>query len=433
MSLVKINTATTNRPAKVRGSNPSRKVYQPVVFGQISRWTKGVVLLVLLGLPPLETMLTNPVLYAANRPLVRNHFRFQRTAYPSRLSTADDKDTWLKSLQATLSVQWQQIDLQQIVAQSSWPGVTLWCDRRVDTSQLVDLEIQAQPLHEVVRKLAEQCRIGVVFHDGIIALLPKDQSDALPVVLADARRQAAELPTGQGQIWLARETRSWPRLAQPNELLGQWVERIPNLETIDKLPHDVWDAGKIPALPLIEQVAILAFGFGLRPVLTVTDAKSSLRFEPLRADTICQISIEDTALRTEFRKMRTDFTQRYPTLSANFENVPQVSGPVSELGVLLATLQAKRASPETTKGESRYTIKLEGQPAETVIRFLAQQIKRDVTFETDVPKENLSKPIKLDADQWTLEELFRQIGQQSELDIQVDATRILVRSRSDQP
>lgn len=374
-----------------------------------------------------------PLLYAANGPLVHDEFEHQPTANNSRLSSTDDKDSWRKSLRATLSVQWQQIDLQQIVAQANWPGVTLWCDRRVDTSQIVDLEIQAQPLQDVALKLAEKCGIGIVFHDGLIALTPKDQADALPVVLADARRQAAELPPNLGRIWLAREARAWPKLAQPNEILSQWLEQIPNSEAFGELPHDVWDAGKIPALPLIEQIAVLAFGFGLRPVLTVTDTKPRLHFEAFQADTICTMMIEDSFLRTEFRKMKADFANRYPNLSANFENGPQVSGPVGELGVLLATLEAKRTSPSTTKGDSRYTIKLEGQPAETVIRFLAQQIKRDATFETDVPPDNLRKPITLDADQWTLEELVRQIGQQAELEIQVDANRILVRRRPDRP
>lgn len=433
MSLVITNTATTKRPVNVRGHNPSRKVYPSRLSGQIFPSQKTVVALILLGVQLLATTPTIPLLYAANYPLVHDQLELQPQANNSQLSGTDDKDSWRKSLQATLSVQWQQIDLQQIVAQSNWPGVTLWCDRRVDTSQIVDLEIQTQPLQEVVRKLAEKCGIGVVFHDGMIALMPKDQAATLPVILSDVRRQAVELPPNLGRLWLAREARIWPRLAQPNEILHQWLEQIPNSEAVDELPHDVWDAGKIPAMTLIEQVAVLAFGFGLRPVLTVNESKSRLHFEPLHADTICTLAIEDTFLRTEFRKMKTDFAQRYPTLKANFENIPQVSGPVGELGVLLATLETKRASPGTIKGESRYTMKLEGQPAETVIRFLAQQIKRDVTFETDVPAENLTKPIKLDADQWTLEELCRQIGQQSELDIQVDATRILVRRRPDRP
>ncbi|MDP1563145.1 MAG: hypothetical protein Q8M16_17335 [Pirellulaceae bacterium] len=371
-----------------------------------------------------------PVLYAANGPPVRQDSESHPPTTNKSNPSAGGKDSWRQSLQSQLSVQWKQVDLKQIVTRADWPGITLWCDRRVDTSQIVDLEIQAQPLQQVISTLAERCQLGLVVHNGVVALVPKNQAEALPVVLADARRQVLDLPPHLGRPWLERQERRWPPLTQPSPMVADWLGLLPKSWKIAGLPHDVWDTGKIPPMALIEQVTFVAFGFGLRPVLAVSDAGPSLTFEPLRSDTNCTMAIEEAFLRTEFRKLKKDFALRYPALTGSFENVPRVSGPLNELGVLLASLEANRPQPGTPKGESRYTIKLEGQPAETVIRFLAQQIKREVTFEPDLPEANLSKSITLNADQWTLEELFRQIGQQADLDFQIDATRIHVRPAS---
>jgi hypothetical protein len=375
----------------------------------------------------LPLMAAIPVLDAANGAIVRPVGWVQESTTNDSTRPVGIKDSWRKSLQSRLSVQWQQVELKQIVTQANWPGVTLWCDRRVDTSRVIDLEIQTQPLQQVVQALAEYCESGLVIHGGVVALVPKEHATTLPVVLADARRQALELPANVGRPWLEPKERKWPTLVQPNSLLAEWLERVPKNWTIAELPHDVWDAGQLPQLPLIEQIAIVSFGFGLRPVLSTGETGPRLSFEAIRSDMSCAINLDDAFLRSELRKLKADFADRYPTLTARFDGNPQISGPLAELGVLLATLEAQRPQAGGPSGESRYTIKLDGQPAETVIRFLAQQIKREVTFEPALPEANLAKPINLDADQWTLEELVRKIGQQCELQIQIDATRLHVR------
>lgn len=426
------NTATTTSLPRHGHRASSAIVYPSGPRGQICRSATVFIVICLLVCSDTPFNAGIPVLYAANGSLVRQDSESQPPATNKTNSLASGKDSWRQSLQSQLSVQWKQVDLKQIVTRADWPGITLWCDRRVDTSQVVDLEIQTRPLQQVISTLAERCQLGLVVHNGVVALVPENQAEVLPVVMADARRQVLDLPPHLGRPWLERQERKWPPLTQPSPMVGDWLGRLPKSWKIAGLPHDVWDAGELPPLALIEQVTLVAFGFGVRPVLAVSDAGPRLTFEPLLPDTNCTMLIEEAFLRTEFRKLKKDFAQRYPALTGSFENVPRVSGSLNELGVLLASLEANRPQPGAPKGESRYTIKLDGQPAETVIRFLAQQIKRDVTFEPGLPEANLSKSITLDADQWTLEELFRQIGQQADLDFQIDATRIHVRASNRQ-
>lgn len=427
MPPVTTNTDTTTSFPSYRVWSDTGKVYRVVSLGQLC----GCLATIFAVAFPIgnhdASIFAFPVLYASNGPMVRQDSETQRPPTNKSKTFNGGKDSWRQSLQMKLSVQWRQVDLKQIVMQSDWPGVTLWCDRRVDTSQVVDLEIQSQPLRQVVQTLADRCQVGLAMHSGVVALVPKNHAESLPVVLADVRRQAQQLPPAWGRIWLERQERRWPPLSQPSQIVSQWLQPLPRTWAVAPLPHDVWDAGKLPEMALIEQVTFVAFGFGLRPVLAATDAGPSLTFEALTPATICTIVIDDTFQRTELRKLKGEFAQRYPALTGRFDNDPQVSGPLHELGVLMATLESKRPQPGVPTGESRYTIKLDGQPAETVIRFLAQQVKREVSFEPGLPEAQLTKLIQLDADQWTLEELFRQIGQQAQLDIQIDASRILVR------
>lgn len=427
MPPITTNTATTTGAQCCGRHLRTGKVYRVGRLGQI-----GAIygfLLVMLFAPHSHSSSTAaiPVLYAANTPMVRQDSEVPGSATNDSARPTTGKDSWRKSLQARLSIQWEQVELKQIVTQAKWPGITVWCDRRIDTSRIVDLELQSQPLQRVVQALAEHCEIGLALHSGVVALVPKDQAATLPVILADARRQALELPSNFSRPWLESKDRNWPTLSQPNLLLAQWLEPLPKTWTLAELPHDLWDAGQLPRMALIEQVAFVAFGFGLRPVLSMTDAGPSLNFESIAADTVCTLPIDDAFQRGEFRKLKAEFARRYPALTARFDNNPQVSGPLHELGVLLATLEAQRPQPGAPQGESRYTIKLEGQPAESVIRFLAQQMQRDVSFEPDLPEANLTKPITLDAKEWTREKLVQEIGQQADLEIQVDATRIHVR------
>ncbi len=428
MPPVTTNTDTTTSSRRYRAWSDTGKVYRVASIGQLCGYLAMVVALLFPVGNHHISISAFPVLYAASGPKVRQDSETQRTPNTKSKPLNGGKDSWRQSLQMKLSVQWQQVDLKQIVTQSNWPGVTLWCDRRVDTSQVVDLEIQTQPLQQVVQTLADRCQVGLTMHSGVVALVPKSHAEALPVVLADVRRQAEQLPPALGRIWLERHERRWPTLTQPGQMVAQWLEPLPKSWSVAELPYDVWDAGKLPEMALIEQVTFVAFGFGLRPVLATTNAGPSLTFEVLTPATICTIVVDDVFQRTELRKLKNDFAQRYPALTGRFDNDPQVSGPLHELGVLLSTLESKRPQPGAPTGESRFTIKLDGQPAETVIRFLAQQLKREVSFEPGLTEAQLTKSIQLDADQWTLEELFRKIGQQAQLDIQIDASRIQVRS-----
>jgi len=345
------------------------------------------------------------------------------------------QDSWQRALDARQSVRWQQVELERILAESTWPSLTLWCDRRVDKSRVIDLELRDQPVRDVLAALARQAGAAVLLHEGLVALVPDRQSTPLFVLLADARRQAEALESAAlRDALLQASPRRWERLSQPGDLFQAWTQDLSGTWQSDALPYDVWDAGQLPAKPLIEQLALLAFGFDQRLVVSADNGRPRWQLEPLTDKTVCEIQLDDAFHRSQLQKsgerLKRDFPgiQRLARGTGGSSNRPRLSGPLSELSGLIDQWESQRPRPAAQGGgESRYTVKLMGQPAEGVIRFLAQETQRQVQFAPELTAAQLERPIVLDAKDWTLEELFREIGQQAGVKIQVDATRVEVR------
>lgn len=345
------------------------------------------------------------------------------------------QDSWQRALDARQSVRWQQVELARILADSTWPGLTVWCDRRVDKSRVIDLELRDQPVRDVLAALARQAGAAVLLHEGLVALVPAEQSTPLFVLLADARRQAEALESAARRDALLQATpRRWERLSQPADLFQAWTQALPGTWQSDALPYDVWDAGQLPAWPLVQQLALLAFGFNQRLIVSVDSGGPRWQLEPLTDDTACEIQLDDAFHRSQLQKSGERLSGEFPGVQRLARGTggsaarPRLSGPLSELSRLIDQWESQRPRPAAQGGgESRYTVKLMGQPAEAVLRFLATETQRQVRFAPELTAAQLERPIVLDAKDWTLAELFREIGQQAGVKIQVDATRVDVR------
>jgi hypothetical protein len=344
------------------------------------------------------------------------------------------QDSWQRALEARQSVQWQQVELGRVLAESTWPlSLTVWCDRRVDKSRVIDLELRDQSVRDVLTALARSAGATLLVHEGLVAIVPVDQAMPLRVLLADARRQAQDLPANAPRTALLQSgPRRWERLSQPADLFQAWTQDLPGTWQSDALPYDVWDAGQLPAWPLVEQLALVAFGFNQRLVLRGGGGVSRVQLEPISDDVVCEIQLEDPFHRSQLQKLGQRLSQDFPAVQpvarSGSAARPRLSGPLLELSRLLTQWESQRPRPAIKAGgESRYTLKLMGQPAEAVIRFLAEETKRQVQFAPELTAAQLERPIVLDAQQWTLEELFREIGQQAGVQIRVEATRLEVR------
>jgi hypothetical protein len=319
------------------------------------------------------------------------------------------------------------LELQQILASDPWPGLPLWCDRRVDRSRVVDLELQNETIQTVLERLAEACRAAVVILDDTVVLLPQPAATRLPVVLADARRQVRDLPAALRQPLLRKSERRWPRLAQPRQLWQEWLASTKVTTLGDPLPHDVWDAGALPAMPLVDQLVLLAFGFDRHWICQSVSGGLQIQWVPLSDAMPVEMVIEDAHQRAQWDALRESWDQSFPGLRRVEEKPPRVAGSLADSAVLWDRLELNRVTPGGARvAINRYTVKIEGQTAEEVIRFIAQQTQRTVQMEEGLG-ERLATPIHLDVRDVPLEDLLQQVGRPAGLLIQLGRTQISVR------
>jgi len=416
-----------------------------------ARWTARLLSILVLGLAATETMVTaaptgwlplesmsstRPVRSGAVAPLVRN------TGLPARaqdLPARPDRDgqRLRQRLQSRQSARWNQIELARVLSDDSWQELALWLDRRVDDSRLIDLEVQNQARWQVLEQLAGQANAGIAICDHLLAVVPRAEASRLPLLLADARFQARQLADPHRRVLLAPAAVGWPRLTQPARLLEEWCQAAASetrgIWNCDPLPHDVWDRAQLPEMSLIERIALLAFGFGRRVQLTLDDQTLQIAFPPYDDRSICHVRVEDRFWRAELNRLRAQLPQRFPdvTYETTDDDVPQLAGTLGQLATLLDLLEQARPQPgAAAAAEQRYTLKVEGQTAEAVIQVIAKQTERQLVVEGQID-DRLSRMVRLDVREATLDGLMAEIARQADLEILVGKTQITLRPRSE--
>jgi hypothetical protein len=186
----------------------------------------------------------------------------------------------------THSVHWDGITLGEALERIRRTGeASVFLDRRIDSSQRVQLSIENATLAEIVAQLAApcgagMCRIGEVFYVG-----PEESAERLASLAALRRRDASRLPPELRTPLAARKSIAWPRLTEPRGLVAQLAAqhglRILNAE---RIPFDVWPAGKLPRLALADQLTLLLVGFDL--TYRFTPGNNSLEIVPIEWDAI---------------------------------------------------------------------------------------------------------------------------------------------------
>lgn len=354
-------------------------------------------------------------------------------------------DSLQRRLQAKQSVRWEQVDLQKILTDGGFPGIPIWRDRRIDNRKGLDLAVDAQPIAVVLERVAADLNASMIVHEGWVLLCPKSESTYLPILIADARYQVSQLPPRWQAPLVAKAQREWPRLSTPDAIVQGWRTGALKDAEIQPLPYDLWDAGTMPAERLVDQLAIIAFGFNRRVVLgTKPDGTLTIEFPAWSVETNCVVAWEDPFLIKELKQLQPEWSTEFPALrwlpsgsepgseSNNPVTRPQIAGSIGDLASLLDQLELRRpAATGQPIGVDRYSLRLDGQPAETVIRFIAQQTQREVIAEGTIGTR-WEQPIRLNAVDMSLENLMREIGQQAGLEIRVGKTQFTVRPAPDE-
>jgi hypothetical protein len=176
-----------------------------------------------------------------------------------------------------LSVHWEHLPLREAIARLEDNGhVSVFVDRRVDPSQLIDLTADDLAPDEVLAKLATADSLGAGRIGSLLYLGPREAVAELPSLAALRRADIAHLSASDQQPWSVASALSWPRRTEPRALVvGLLQERGLNVRGEERIPYDLWAADNLPRLALGDQLTVLLLGFDLtfRPIAGKADVE----------------------------------------------------------------------------------------------------------------------------------------------------------------
>lgn len=247
-------------------------------------------------------------------------------------------------LRRRVTLSWKDQELGAALARlNETQRLPIWIDRRVDVSASVNLTADNQPVAEVLDDLAAEQQSAAVVFRGVVYFGPQQTAAALPQLASRARTTIAKLPPATRAKWLASAAWECPRLSQPRLLIERMVGNVgATLENVERLPHDVWPARSLPAMPTVDRVVLLLAGFDLTCKIAADGRRVSL--EPIDYE------------------------------SARIASPPQSTR---------QRAHAKQASARPRgDGKQVFTLTLANQPVGAVIDQLAKQLDLQVDWET---------------------------------------------------
>jgi hypothetical protein len=184
---------------------------------------------------------------------------------PSRLTLEAPAKFRRAAAQRTASIHWQGVALGDAIARlEPLFDQPAFVDRRVDPNLEVSLDIEASSAEQVMAALAVEQSYGVARLGRLVYFGPASAAGQLRALAASRDKEVARLPANVRTSLAGRSDLTWPRLSEPRQLVESIAEqngwRVANPKSI---PHDLWAAGQLPELTVVEQLTVLLIGFDL--------------------------------------------------------------------------------------------------------------------------------------------------------------------------
>jgi hypothetical protein len=348
--------------------------------------------------------------------------------WPTTLAAADSTRL------ARATIHWDRVPLGDAITRlTDVLKVDVIVDRRVDPTQRVSLTARDASAAEILDQLAQVKSLGVSHLGDLLYLGPRKTADELRTLAAVRAREVASLPDGERAALDRKRATSWPRLTEPRKLIvGLLGKRGWGTRQEELIPHDLWPAGRLPALSLVDQLTVLLAEFDL-----------TFRLVPGHR-TVEIVPIEDPVqLSRRYRWPAGSpadvhvLQQQLPEVSVRVEGESlEVVGRLEDHERLEDVLrgQGRGHNPARPKRESRrvFTLNVENQPVGNVLRQLERQLGLTIVVDDAVVRAaglSLDQRVSLTVREVDLDELLEAITAPAGLDYERDAQRVKVLPR----
>jgi hypothetical protein len=332
------------------------------------------------------------------------------------------KTAWLtgRALQQQLSavvprVFWSGVPLRQVVRSvSTSQRVAVLLDRRADPDHALDFALNDVTVEALLRRIAEDCGLGVTMVGPVTYLGPPDVAARLRTIALVRKEEAEKLPPDSARAFLQLEPLAWDDFAQPRDILrGLAAASGIEITGLEQVPHDLWGAVDLPPLTFVDRVTLIAAQFDL--TFRVVRDGQAVDLVPIP---------EDMAIVRRYPggKNPEQLAEQWSTL------VPEAQVKVLGRDVYVRGLledherlsggprpSPRRAAERTSRRgppETRYTANGAKRPLDRVLRELAERLQVKVKIDEKSLRQAGISPgqlVSFSVKDATIDELFRAV------------------------
>lgn len=311
--------------------------------------------------------------------------------------------------QRLLTLSYQDVPLREaITGLQNATGWTVLLDRRIDPTQQVSLIVDKQPADEALTLLADSISAGYSRLQETAYIGPAHRARQLRTLTALLEQRTADLPAPARSRWQEARELTWPRLSEPQQLLSQLTaEAQTELTAGESVPHDLWDSGRLPDLPLTDRFALLLIQFDLG--LAISRDGTLIRYVPLPEEVRIQRSYpagsNPATKQAQWQELApaAEITQQGNTLLVRARQ---------EDHELLAETETRPAAParprtaRTKAPEQNYQLRVRDIPLENLLKQLAERLELQFTFSSDLSADQLQMRVSVEIADASLTELL---------------------------
>lgn len=336
----------------------------------------------------------------------------------------------LKGFTRPASILWKQQPLREGLANISRVyNVSIWLDRRLDSSSEITLNLSKDRIDQLLVEVAKSANAQFGFIESVAYIGPAEEVSHLQMAYWRAWYSYRKMKNAEtkkaNDNYIERldcQPLAWQRFSTPQDVLREIEEKWGiTLDNKNLIPHDVWAQGDYPTLTLPGQLTLVLAGFGLAAEPT----ESPLRWKIVKPKPTTKAMLSypspdwKIAQIEQFLKSHSNFEFKKESDLVLLQAEPGV-----HYDLMVSRIWSALPKPKSRFATIRFTFEVNNIAAPEVIEGIAAQLKLSTSWK--IERQTLKdKRVSLKINQADLESLLKQLSEATGTQLQVVDESIL--------
>jgi hypothetical protein len=328
-----------------------------------------------------------------------------------------------------LTVTWTDVPIRDAAANIAL--VTQACimvDRRVDSTQRVNVAATDTPLGEVLDSMAESLDLTAQPIGPVVYIGHESHAAQLSLALARSRIAAHEWRSAA----LRRRVKpNWDQLSTPRQVVARLASDVGiEVRHAERIPHDLLESTTWPPMSTADALTLILCGFDLTWAI---DDDRSITIVPIGQNRVVDFRYAFTVRHRD--SMLAAAKELGTGVARQHGNAVWVRGTMAQhlhfatfARLVDPALPTAQPAPTAPVDNRRFTLRVQQQPTSAVLGHLSKQLKVTVDANAmggDLPNTQISFAVE----QATVDELLATIAEQANIAIRREENRWIVSPR----